>query len=225
MKQFFRTHRHMWVALYALIYLPWFFWLESRANEPYHIIYTPIDDKIPFIEYFIVPYFLWFVYIAAVFLYLFFKSKREFYKYTIFLFTGMTLFLIISTIWPNGHLLRPTEFERDNIFIHLVRFLYQADTSTNIFPSIHVFNSVGAHMAVLNNQELRENPWIRHGSFILMVSIILSTVFLRQHSILDSIAGILLGLVMDQLVYHVDYEALRMRSRARQKRSKKKIAF
>lgn len=230
MKQFFRTHKHIWMASYALIYLPWFIWLESRANQPYHVIYMPLDDKIPFLEYFVIPYFLWFVYVAAVFLYLFFKNKREFYQYCAFLFTGMTLFLIISTIWPNGHLLRPTEFERENLFTTLVQFLYQADTSTNIFPSIHVFNSIGAHMAVINNESLRKNPLVHYGSLLLMVSIILSTVFLKQHSMLDLIAGVLLGLFMDQLVYHWDYSELRARLQSRngqtkRRRSRKGIVF
>ena len=71
------------------------------------------------------------------------KNRREFYQYCIFLFTGMTLFLIISTVYPNGHLLRPTDFPRNNIFTLAVQVLYQADTATNIFPSLHVFNSIG----------------------------------------------------------------------------------
>lgn len=93
MKAFFQKYKHAWVLLYAFLYLPWFFWLESRANLPYHVIHVWLDDKIPFVEYFIVPYLLWFVYVAAVFLYLFFKgTKQEFYRYCAFLFTGMTLF-------------------------------------------------------------------------------------------------------------------------------------
>lgn len=134
-------------------------------------------------EYFIVPYLLWFVYVAAVFLYLFFKgTKQEFYRYCAFLFTGMTLFLLISTLYPNGHLLRPTEFPRHNIFTFAVQILYQADTPTNIFPSIHVFNSIAAHRALVNNLRLGHNRLIRGGSLVLMVSIILATMFLKQHS-------------------------------------------
>ena len=39
-----------------------------------------IDDRIPFCEFFIVPYFLWFAYIAWIVLYLFFKNKNDYYK-------------------------------------------------------------------------------------------------------------------------------------------------
>ena len=131
MKAFFHKYRHSLVLLYGLIYMPWFLWLESRANLPYHVIHIRLDDMIPFVEYFIVPYLLWFVYVAAVFIYLFFRgSRREFYQYCIFLCIGMTLFLIVSTIYPNGHLLRPSSFERNNIFTFAVKLLYQADTAT-----------------------------------------------------------------------------------------------
>ena len=210
MKTLIHKYRHALVLLYGLIYMPWFMWLESRADLPYHVIHVGLDDRIPFVEYFIVPYLLWFLYIAAVFLYLFFKDRREFYQYCIFLFTGMTLFLIISTVYPNGHLLRPSEFERNNIFTLAVQLLYQADTATNIFPSLHVFNSISAHRAVVNNPALRKKRLIRGGSFILMVSIILATMFLKQHSVLDVISGILLGVLMDQLVYRTDYSTVRI---------------
>lgn len=210
MKAFFQKYRHALVLLYGLIYMPWFMLLESRSNLPYHVIHVKLDDMIPFVEYFIVPYLLWFVYVAAVFVYLFFKNRREFYQYCIFLFTGMTLFLIVSTLYPNGHLLRPNTFARNNIFTFAVQILYQADTATNIFPSLHVYNSIAAHRAVANSETLAGNRLIRGGSFVLMVSIILATMFLKQHSVLDVISGILLGLVMEQLVYRTDYSAVRI---------------
>ena len=175
MKAFFQKYSHGLVLLYGFIYMPWFIWLGSRANLPYHVIHVRPDDWIPFLEGFIVPYLLWFLYVPAVFIYLFFqlKNKREFYQYCIFLFTGMTLFLIISTIYPNGHLLRPASFTRHNIFTFAVQALYRTDTATNIFPSLHVYNSIAAHIAIANNEKLGKNIWIRGGSFLLMASIIL----------------------------------------------------
>lgn len=110
---------YYWVSLYFVFYMIWFAWVESRANLPYHVIHFPLDDYIPFCEYFVIPYILWFGYIAVVYLWLFFHDKSAFFKYIAVIYTGMTLFLIISTIYPNGHLLRPTEFSRNNIFIRL----------------------------------------------------------------------------------------------------------
>lgn len=201
-KNFLKEYPHTWTLFYFIIYLAWFIWLERRASQPYHVIHFPLDDYIPFCEYFIIPYFLWFLYIGAVFFWLFFKDRKNFYRYIVFLYTGMTLFLIISTVYPNGHLLRPAEFERDNIFIQMVCFLYWADTSTNILPSIHVFNSIAAHLAVMNTPDLCRQKWTVRCSRILCVSIILSTMFLKQHSCMDVMLGTALGIGMNKLVYH-----------------------
>ena len=201
LRTFLSDYPHIWTALYFPFYLACFIFLERMEARPYHVIHFPLDQLIPFCEYFIIPYFLWFLYIAAVFIWLFFRDRENFYKYIVFLYTGMTIFLIASAVYPNGHLLRPAEFDRDNIFIRMVCFLYQADTSTNILPSIHVFNSIAAHMAVVHTPELAKNKWTVRGSRLLAVSIILSTVFLKQHSCVDVISGILLGMFMNDLVY------------------------
>ena len=60
-----KKYRHAWVLLYGFIYMPWFIWLEKHVRQGYYLIHSPLDDYIPFVEYFIVPYFLWFVFIAA----------------------------------------------------------------------------------------------------------------------------------------------------------------
>ena len=161
-RTFFKDYPHVWTILYFVGYISWFVWLEGRANLPYHVIHFPLDDYIPFCEYFVIPYFLWFAYIAAVYIWLFFRDRRDFYRYVIFLYIGMTLFLVVSTFYPNGHLLRPAGFTKDNIFIRMVCFLYWADTSTNILPSIHVFNSIAAHMAILHLPDFRYPVRVHH---------------------------------------------------------------
>ena len=225
MKTFFQKYKHSLVLLYGLLYMPWFLWLESRASLPYHVIHMGIDDRIPFMEIFFVPYLIWFIYVPAVFIYLFFKNKGEFYRYCIFLFTGMTLFLVISTVYPNGHLLRPASFERNNIFIYAVQFLYRADTATNIFPSLHVYNSIAAHMAVAYNKRLGSSFFIRNISRLLMITIILATMCLKQHSAADVISGILLGVLMDQMVYRTDFALLRQKAQQRRKKTKKGVVI
>lgn len=178
LKQIIIKYRHAWVLLYAFIYMPWFLWLERREDVQYFIIHSPLDDYIPFVEYFIVPYLLWFVFIAVTAAYFFFTDRSGFYRFAAFLCSGMTLFLIICTIFPNGLNLRPDVFVRDNIFMDLVKTLYTADTSTNVLPSIHVFNSVGAVIAISHSRALRQNHRkIQYASYILAVLIILSTVF------------------------------------------------
>ena len=198
---FLNKYCHAWVFLYAFIYFPWFNWLEKTVTTDYSLVYSPLDSYLPFIEFFIVPYLLWFVYMAVTCFYFFFTSKEEFYKFTKMCIIGMTLFLIICTIFPNGLRLRPTIFPRDNIFVDLVRFIYKVDTPTNVLPSLHVYNSVACHIAIMHNEKLSQNRVISTGSMILSISIVLSTMFLKQHSVIDVISA----LIMIYFVYGAVY--------------------
>nr|WP_236354917.1 phosphatase PAP2 family protein [Konateibacter massiliensis] len=200
-----KKYKHAVTWAYAGIYLPWFFWLERRSVKSYHVIHMDIDDKIPFNEVFIVPYLLWFGYVAATFLFFFFNDIKSYHKMCLFLFSGMTIFLIISTVYPNGHLLRPVTFARDNIFTQAVAGLYKADTPTNLFPSIHVYNSIGTHLAIIKSERLNKKKGLCTASFVLMMLIIMSTVLLKQHSIFDMITAFIMAGIAYVLVYHNDW--------------------
>lgn len=214
MKQLIKKYKHGWILAYVFIYLIWFFALEARSDVVFRTIHIKLDDLIPFNEFFVIPYFLWFAYIAVTVLYFFFTSKEDYYKCCAFLFIGMTICLIIYTFWPNEQNLRPASFARDNIFVKLVKGLYVTDTSTNVCPSIHVYNSIGAHIAI-SNSKLKEKRGLCFVSFILAGSICLSTVFLKQHSVFDGICAIGLSIVMYLLVYKVDYAGLIQRIKER----------
>lgn len=207
LKELFQKYKHAWVLSYFLVYLAWFFLLEQKVVTNYTSIYIKLDDYIPFNEWFVIPYILWFAYIFFTVAFLFINSKDEYYKCCAFLFIGMTICLIIYTIWPNGQDLRVdlSSLGRDNVLIRMVNWFYTTDTSTNVLPSIHVFNSIGAHIAIRRNETLRQYKWIVPASFILMVLICLSTVFLKQHSALDGFAAIALSIIMYVIVYGRDH--------------------
>jgi membrane-associated phospholipid phosphatase len=194
-------YKYLLLFLYYPFYLIWFAYVEKTVTTDFHVIYMKVDDYIPFCEIFIIPYLLWFAYIGVVVIYIALTSKSDFKKMCMVLYTGMTIFLIVSTVYPNGHLLRPTSFPRDNIFTQLIAMLYETDTSTNIFPSIHVYNSVAAHFAIIYNEKLKKKKWICVSSAVLMVSIVMSTVLLKQHSVFDIITALILVIIMQQLVY------------------------
>jgi membrane-associated phospholipid phosphatase len=90
---------------------------------------------------------------------------------------------------------------RDNIFTQLIANLYQTDTPTNIWPSIHVYNSIGAHLGVATCEALKKHKGIQIGSLILCISIILSTMFIKQHSAFDVLTALVLAGFMHTLVY------------------------
>ncbi|MDD2980186.1 MAG: phosphatase PAP2 family protein [Hespellia sp.] len=200
-KNLMHKYRHAWVFLYGFIYLPWFLYLEKHVTSQYYLVHSTIDDYIPFVEYFIVPYLLWFLFVSGFVLYFFFTDVPAFYKLVTFLFTGMTLFLIVCTLFPNGLALRPATFARDNIFVDMVKMLYATDTSTNVLPSIHVYNTIGICIAVSRSKKLQQHKIINTGTYLLAALIILSTMFLKQHSVVD----VMTASIMAYALYHVVY--------------------
>lgn len=191
-------------CIYMVIYLSWFCILEQLNSRDYTIIHLSIDDKIPFCEYFIIPYLFWFFYVAWIIIYLFFKDKEGYKKCCFFLFSGMTIFLIVSTVFPNIQYLRPSTMPRDNYFTKLVMHLYTIDTNTNIWPSIHVYNSLAVYFAVMNNDHFKKQRFTRYACLITTVSIILSTIFLKQHSLFDVMTAFIMATFFYILTYRMD---------------------
>ena len=200
-KSFLKKYRHAWVLSYFLIYMPWFVYLEKRTDVRHYMIHSPIDNYIPFIEYFIIPYLLWFIFIAVTVAYFLIKDKWGFYRLCAFLFSGMTIFLIICTVFPNALNLRPTVFPRDNMFTDMVKVLYKTDTPTNVLPSIHVFNSLVVHITICKSEELCKLRPVKIASLVLCVSICLSTMILKQHSIVDVMGAALMAYGLYPLAY------------------------
>lgn len=184
MKSLFKKYGHGLFAIYLFIYLPWFFYLEG-LDANYHIIHCFLDDYIPFKEIFIIPYLIWYFYIILTCIYMFFRSERgEFYRFAIALTGGMTVAMIIFWIYPSCVDMRPV-IEDTNLLTHLILALHAIDTSTNVCPSIHVFNSVVACVALWRNPYLHNRKIFQFTNILLCVLICLSTVFLKQHSVLD----------------------------------------
>ena len=72
-----------------------------------------------------------------------------------------------------------------------------------MLPSIHVYNSVAAFCALNNCKKLQKHRGIRVSAFILTVLIILSTMFLKQHSICDVATGITFAVASYIMIYKV----------------------
>lgn len=203
---------HAWLLLYFALYIPWFGWLNSftpqrtQATE----IYCKLDSLIPFLEIFAIPYFLWFAYIAFGFLFLFLNSRTDFIRMCIFLYTGMTICLIIYTLFPNYQTLR-IDFDtlgRKNLLTWAMSALQAQDTPYNVFPSIHCLNSIGMNIALAKNAWCKRHRWVIAAATVLTVLICLSTVFVKQHSVLDGLAALILSVPLYLLAYRVPWKRI-----------------
>ena len=188
------------MAVYAVIYLITFAYLENR-DVTHYTIESVLDHYIPFCEVFVIPYFLWFPYVALTVCFICLFDKEEGNPLVAFLIIGMTIFLVVSAVFPNGHNLRPAAFERDNIFTDMIAGLYKTDTSTNILPSIHVYNSIAIMIAVYRSRCFKKHIVIKSLMILLGASIICSTVLIKQHSMIDVFLAFIIAIVMFPLCY------------------------
>ncbi|MBF4693114.1 phosphatase PAP2 family protein [Fusibacter ferrireducens] len=190
-KKFLSQNKHFYFCLLLIPILVWFKYLEMTI-VPQYIIHTALDDKIPFIKEFVIPYLLWFPYMIYGVIYVGIHSKKDFYKVIIFIGGGMSFAYLAYMFFPNAQDLRPVITNHDPYSL-LVQFLYATDTPTNVCPSIHVINSIAIDASLHNSEAFQTKKYGLLASSVLTVMICLSTLFIKQHAILDVICGVLVA--------------------------------
>lgn len=205
---------HLLYLIFWPIYGLVFLLLERGLKLDYTYVACSFDNKIPFCEWFVIPYYLWFVFIAGMLVYTAFFDISAFKRYMLFIMVTYSVTCVIYVVFPNAQGLRPVTFERDNILVDIVKTLYSFDTNTNVCPSLHVVGSFAVMFAAFDTERFKTPLW-RIFFFVSAVIISLSTVFLKQHSIIDVIAGLALCTV----AYPVCYTIPKMRE-AKQKAAK-----
>ncbi|MGI6039621.1 MAG: phosphatase PAP2 family protein [Clostridiales bacterium] len=188
------------LCLFGLVNL-WFFYIEGTITSPTHYMYSPVDDLIPFVPVFILPYYIWYLYQAIPMIYFYFRSDESFQKLMLFSVLSFAIANTIYMIYPNGIFLRPVLSSLpDNIWGRWVEFTYLKDTPINSAPSLHVLMSIAMHLSIVNYPPFRK-VWIVRSSAVLMVIICASTVFVKQHSIIDVILSCGIGFLLYLAIY------------------------
>lgn len=201
-KKYFIGYKHF---LWLLLFIPnqIFFIILEKKVKPVYYMFSKLDNHIPFVKEFIIPYLFWYVYFIGAFIYLGFVAKKDFMRLFIFIFGGMTISCIIYLIFPNAQNLRPAIAEATDPFLRIIKNIYTVDTPTNVAPSMHVLNSIAVHAAVVNHQHFKKRYWIKITSFICMISISASTVLIKQHSIEDVAWACLLSALLYIGIYTI----------------------
>ena len=210
LKLFQSKYGHAVMILYFFIYMPWFSWLNEFTPQRSNLteMHSFIDDMIPFCELFVIPYFLWFAYIAIGYVFLFFNNRSDFLRMCSFLYIGMTTCLIIYMVFPNWQNLRVDydSLGRNNFLLEATQMLQNGDSPHDVFPSIHCLNSIGMNIAIAKNEWCKKHTWTIVATTILTTLICLSTVFVKQHSILDFFGAIILSIPLYIISYKINWK-------------------
>ncbi|MSU74343.1 phosphatase PAP2 family protein [Candidatus Kaiserbacteria bacterium] len=173
------------LATLAALSLLLFFPLNSANGR---LQKSSFIQRIPFIPVFIIPYLALFPYVAFSMLIVLFFTPVASRLYVSLIFSG----LVAAFIWycmPTVVLDRPT-FTVKGPFTKIVAWIYRLDPGGNALPSSH------ACMAVLCSYYLTfAFPLHEVSIWACGATIVSSTLFVKQHHLIDLVAGIILAAV------------------------------
>lgn len=200
-KEFLLQYKYLCVLSLSVPLYLWFNYCE-RHVVPKYIMHTALDDKIPFVKVFVIPYLFWYVFILFALIYTYKTNKEDYMKLIIFLGAGMAICYSIYMLFPNAENLRPVITQND-WFSRTIKNIYATDTPTDVCPSIHVLNSVAVQSALYNSESFRKKKYAVKISFVIMFLICMSTMFIKQHSVIDVFCALVLSLLFYISLYAV----------------------
>ena len=160
----------------------------------------PIDKKIPDLPYFALIYVLWFPLIAIFPISLFKASKNLYELYVICWIIDIVISVIIYLAYPTT-CTRPKDLENIKggwMLKILYKFSYKG---LNCSPSMHCSISTLVLIFTLTASTMPINLRIIYSTTSL--GIILSTLFTKQHVLIDLVNGVLLAMLIFLFVFYI----------------------
>ena len=191
---------HLKLLLGWVVYFLFYFLTENFIPvENCHVIHSALDDRIPFNEFFFIPYCFWYLLIVISLGYFALYSVENFKNLQTFIIITQVVAMTVYILYPSVQNLRPTEFARDNFFTWLAGIIYTLDTPTGVCPSLHVAYSLGIGSCWLKEKSASK---LWKGFVVFSVILIsLSTAVVKQHSVVDIAAALPVGLLAEILVF------------------------
>ncbi|WP_442602844.1 phosphatase PAP2 family protein [Paenibacillus sp. KN14-4R] len=150
------------------------------------MLVTLIDNRLPFVSAFIIPYVLWYPFIAIALVLIFFKDVKVYLNTLVALCIGLLVcyvfYYFFQTTVPRPQLVH------SDWLTQLVKIIYEHDLPYNCFPSIHVLTS---YLMIKGARVLKART--RYIVRIMGLLIIISTLFVKQHVIADVGMAILIA--------------------------------
>jgi membrane-associated phospholipid phosphatase len=185
---FFRKYEKEIITVFVFIIWTVLYFSTNYLSQfrNYTNLELPIDRLIPFVPFFVIFYI---VSVFITFIPYFVVKKIEDYKevakvYLSIIIVSCIIYLIIPAKAP-----RP-EFIPTNIFGSMVAFIYAKILPYNLFPSLHVSLNLVATLVSLKYKRI-----VGYIMMPITLGIILSTLFIKQHYLVDIIAAIIIAFV------------------------------
>lgn len=154
-----------------------------------HILTGPLDARIPFSPPWVTIYFLSYPFWIGSAFWILLESRSKAYRVCSAYVLAMLLSAGIFLIFP-GTMERP-EITGRGIFDAWMRLLYQADSPTNLCPSLHVLITYFCWRGMMGCRKIP--GWYKASSFVFFLCVCCSVLFIKQHALIDVPGGVLVG--------------------------------
>ncbi len=181
----YQTKTYLLILLFAVLQLLVYKLIQQIPGEGFRL-HTFLDYMIPFVPHFIVPYLLIFPLVIVPFA-LAWKDSKKLRKVAYAFLLATMIGEVIFTVFPTT-MVRP-DLTGGDVFTDLVIHTYAVDSpAKNAFPSFHVTVSTLATLLCL-----KLSKKIGLATLPLTILIILATVFIKQHYVVDIFGGLVLA--------------------------------
>ena len=157
--------------------------IQARAGDA-QVIYNALDQAIPFLPWTIWVYFSFFVFIGST---VFRVEDRLFWRFIIASSLAATIAWTIVLLYPITFDRPDPTLIQSELYQRLYTLVHEADPAHITFPSLHVGVTWICDFLLWN----RSGRGLR---IALGVGISLSTLFTKQHLVIDVIGGVVLAL-------------------------------
>lgn len=184
------SYRSAWLSLLWLFIVPIlniFYGILNRAGDHVFNLEMSFEHVIPIVPVFIIPYLLWYPFITGILVALAFKSRRAYIRTLVALCGGLIVSYLFFALFQTA-IQRPIVHTEPGWLYRLIEFVYHTDQPYNCFPSIHVLTS---YLMLRSGRIFSKTiGWLIAAMSIL---IMISTVLVKQHVVVDIAGGILVG--------------------------------
>ncbi len=175
--------------------------LATKINNEGIVLTFKIDSYIPFVKYFSLPYMTYYFVPIILLWAVSFKSKRLYYiflvalcinNFSCYIFYCFYNVKVIRESSVNLNMKLSDINSFDGIFDYLVSFIYNRDLAAlNSLPSIHASTGLLMILMCIPNKVCKLKLGLIIFGIVSGIGCILSTVFIKQHNLIDIAFGIL----------------------------------
>lgn len=180
------------------------FGILERTLVPEYWISTGLDAYIPFLPVFVVPYLAWFLFVGLGLVILLFRDRETFVPTMLLLCSGMGVALLLFMLFPNGQHLRPRNVGAGGFAWVVKHVIYANDTNTNCCPSLHVLNQLAVCVGLCRSRLLDGRRGVKQWLWVFSLAVCLSTVFIKQHSVVDVVVAVLVFLPLKRVFFPLE---------------------